>query len=466
MAKQTINLGSSPNAKDGDLIRDAFNKVNQNFDELYALNGGTSADLQELAQDYAASMFVNGTHSNVTVNYDDDNNRLNLVVPTIPTDISDLTDNTNLIGSTSLTVITPDDTELSGISTLVFTGTGVTASSVGNAVTLDITGSGATTGNFTFTGGTASLPLGDILTLQTYENGGNRESVLSLAPTGDSALDVGGGLRVRTAYGTGFEKSWTFNTNGSVTFPDSTIQTTAWPGTDGIDGLTVVQNNNVTEISKTLTEASNTVTTRIAVAANQLSLTSVADPDGLNNNSTGSVVVDNGGVIIDHVNETLLGNDTGSVLVTADGIQLAHSVAGGAAKVIAFSNGNVTYPGNITQSHQSATICNPGVDTVVYTATAQFQHAIKLFVMVEGLTDGGGTSWDTQACDVIAVRGYNNNIVHVTTYGVTYSGATAIATFDGQWNATTNRIEITCTPVSATNAVYTSVHAIEIQSND
>ena len=35
MAKQTINIGTSANSKDGDIIRDAFNKVNQNFTELY-----------------------------------------------------------------------------------------------------------------------------------------------------------------------------------------------------------------------------------------------------------------------------------------------------------------------------------------------------------------------------------------------------------------------------------------------
>jgi len=126
----------------------------------------------------------------------------------------------------------------------------------------------------------------------------------------------------------------------------------------------------------------------------------------------------------------------------------------------------VRYSGDITQSAQDNTACPTGVDTVIYTATAQYQHAVKLFVMVEGFTDGGGVSWDTQACDVIAVKGYNNNIVHVTTYGVTYSGTAAIATFDGQWNATTNRIEITCTPVSATNSVVASVHAIEMTSND
>ena len=123
--------------------------------------------------------------------------------------------------------------------------------------------------------------------------------------------------------------------------------------------------------------------------------------------------------------------------------------------------GNLTYPGDIKQSHQDNTVCLTGADTVIYTATDEFQHAIKLFVMVEGSQGGPG---ETQACDIIAVKGFVNNIVHVTAYGVTYSGATPLATFDGQWNSTTNRIEITCTPTG--NNVVASVHAIEMTSND
>jgi hypothetical protein len=83
MAKKTINLGN-PNGKDGDIIRDAFNKVNQNFDELYILAGqGTAAELEEIAQDYASEMFVNGTHEGVSVDYNDNNNTMNLAVTTI-----------------------------------------------------------------------------------------------------------------------------------------------------------------------------------------------------------------------------------------------------------------------------------------------------------------------------------------------------------------------------------------------
>lgn len=36
MSKQTINIGSAPNDNTGDLLRDAFDKVNQNFTEVYS----------------------------------------------------------------------------------------------------------------------------------------------------------------------------------------------------------------------------------------------------------------------------------------------------------------------------------------------------------------------------------------------------------------------------------------------
>lgn len=138
----------------------------------------------------------------------------------------------------------------------------------------------------------------------------------------------------------------------------------------------------------------------------------------------------------------------------------------GLSEVVLGSSGNISYPSDITQSSTNNIVCTAGVETVIYTATAQYQHAIKLFVMVEGREDGGGLSWETQACDVIAVRGFNNNIVNVSVYGVTHSGANPLATFDGQWNAISNRIEITCTSASATYGVEVKVHAIEMTSAD
>ena len=43
MAQQLINIGLVPNDKSGDLIRTAFNKVNENFTELYS---SVAADIQ------------------------------------------------------------------------------------------------------------------------------------------------------------------------------------------------------------------------------------------------------------------------------------------------------------------------------------------------------------------------------------------------------------------------------------
>ena len=78
MAKKTINIGTGANSRNGDPLRTAFSKVNDNFSELYALTNTDS--FTELAQDYAAAMFVNGDHVGVTVTYDDVNNKMSIML--------------------------------------------------------------------------------------------------------------------------------------------------------------------------------------------------------------------------------------------------------------------------------------------------------------------------------------------------------------------------------------------------
>lgn len=78
MSKLIINIGDSVNDKRGDPLRTAFDKVNQNFTELYNLLDVES--LTELAQDYAAEMFTNGDHSGVNVEYNDATNTVNITV--------------------------------------------------------------------------------------------------------------------------------------------------------------------------------------------------------------------------------------------------------------------------------------------------------------------------------------------------------------------------------------------------
>jgi hypothetical protein len=47
MAKQIINVGTGPNTKNGDPIRNAFQKVNANFTELY--DGLASIEIGEVS---------------------------------------------------------------------------------------------------------------------------------------------------------------------------------------------------------------------------------------------------------------------------------------------------------------------------------------------------------------------------------------------------------------------------------
>ncbi len=77
MTQRIINLGT-PDTGNGDPLRTAFSKINDNFTELYNYVGVDS--LTELAQDYAAAMLVNGSHEGATVEYDDVNNKLNIIV--------------------------------------------------------------------------------------------------------------------------------------------------------------------------------------------------------------------------------------------------------------------------------------------------------------------------------------------------------------------------------------------------
>lgn len=46
MAKKTINIGINPDDGTGDLLRDAFDKVNDNFNELYDRTGGDGVDAE------------------------------------------------------------------------------------------------------------------------------------------------------------------------------------------------------------------------------------------------------------------------------------------------------------------------------------------------------------------------------------------------------------------------------------
>jgi len=109
MAKEIINIGTTPNKGDGDPLRTAFSKINSNFSELYTLVSGSAAELEEISQDYAAAMFTHTDHTNITVTYDDTNDKIVLSAANSIQNVSELNNDAGYI--TDYTVTESDVTQ-------------------------------------------------------------------------------------------------------------------------------------------------------------------------------------------------------------------------------------------------------------------------------------------------------------------------------------------------------------------
>lgn len=70
MAKQTINIGTTANDGTGDPLRNAFDKINDNFDELYAVSpfSGDYNDLSNKPTTMQSRSSIAGTTSSIANN--------------------------------------------------------------------------------------------------------------------------------------------------------------------------------------------------------------------------------------------------------------------------------------------------------------------------------------------------------------------------------------------------------------
>lgn len=78
MAQQTINIGTVANDGTGDPLRDAFDKSNDNFTELYSSVATIIAGLDEGSRDAIAAALVAG--AGVTITVDDALNTITVVI--------------------------------------------------------------------------------------------------------------------------------------------------------------------------------------------------------------------------------------------------------------------------------------------------------------------------------------------------------------------------------------------------
>ena len=158
---------------------------------------------------------------------------------------------------------------------------------------------------------------------------------------------------------------------------------------------------------------------------------------------------------------------------TYDGVKWLGRAAGGAAGTNSLQNGVHTvqvsgagalvYPNVALQRDTGTVQCLGNASTVVYTVSAQYQHAIRLLIQVEG--SAPGNPYDTQACEMIIAKSFRANDIAATVYGIVHTSAEPLATFTADWNTLTNRVDVVCTTPSA-NTVNVRTFATEITTSD
>ena len=128
------------------------------------------------------------------------------------------------------------------------------------------------------------------------------------------------------------------------------------------------------------------------------------------------------------------------------------------------ADGALSYPNAVVQRDTSNVTCAGNASTVVYTASGQYQHTIRLLIQAEGF-EGASAQFDTQACEMIIAKSYRADAIAASVYGVVHTSVAPLATFTADWNALTSRVEVICTAPSANN-VTVRIFATEIITSD
>jgi hypothetical protein len=336
-------------------------------------------------------------------------------------------------------------------------------------------------GNFVFTSSDASVPVNSTLTL-TAPNNTTLESKLTLSPTTKSSLYAANTLELGVGYGTGSEKYWLLGADGSLRFPDASIQTTAFTGSELFNGgntVSLESNGTLTlpnsgTISNTNTGTSFTATTSTGISGNTKDFAVGGDVDTVTTSwtATGGGIVGTAAItnVTVGLSFTFVTFDqtftaTGPItFISSGGNSSLVITPDGATAWTLDSDGILTFPNGATQQSTGSINCQPEVDTVVFTSSSQGIQTIKLLFKVEGTVTTGDA--DTQSCEMIVAKGFRGPTVAASVYGIVYTSVAPLATFTAQWNATTSRVEVLCRPTSLDNSIEVKAVVTEITTSD
>lgn len=437
MTKQVINIGTTNNDKSGDPIRTAFNKVNENFTELYSTvlsTGDLSFSGGRVYNSTGGETFFSNNSNTSATSF--------LMLPStsengVPLKLTTLNQNgyirleVNPLSANQKYWDFAKDGSLTfknsvGVPTIGGSTDKIRLFNFNNPLTTNYA-IGVEADHVWFSLDDATnmnlgwkFYAGEQLACKIGSDGHielrNKCKILN---------PINGTLVLQAANGNGVYSDWTFTPDGKLDFPE---------------GAHLFHSYNVMHLSNT-----NTDITLESVNDILLSTGISGSPKEFKFDSLGILHIPTGGDIK---------NSTGtSVLFGNQQVNTTNDVS--------FNSVSTAR----TTTSLASVYCQPGQSTVFYTASNTFIMTLKMIVQVEGVEDTN-TQWDTHSCEIMIAKSFLADNIASNVYGTAHTSVLPLATFTASWNATIQKIEVSCTPANVTQGVYVKSFVTEILTSD
>ena len=432
MAQQSINIGSSANDGTGDPLRTAFDKINDNFTELY----GSTAEANDLIEDstpqLGGDLDVNGRRITSA--------RSNEDIILLPNGTGGVVASAVRIAGTTLS--SDDSASITVAEAFQVNGATNIDGALTATSTLAVTGTSAFTGAATFAGATTvnnALTANSVTTNTIASNGSNADLSIQPSGTGDVLISA---LRVN---GTTLDSS----DSTSVNINENTVV----DGTLSVSGTSTLT-GNVT--------ASGTLTvTGISTFGDQLDAESISTTTITSNGSNADLSLQpsgTGDVLISalRVNGTTLDSSDSTKVTIAEAVDVtgALDVAGATTVAAITASGTATFNGAVAITGATGigdlNILADGTITSDSNGDIVIDPAGTGAIVLTGPITATGTQTTTGQLNVDNLRMDGNAITATDTNGgitITPDGSGGI-TLGGEVVGVTNELNATDIEVS------------------